>query len=81
MNITQIENLITTKSIEYLETSKRANKLILELNSLKGQLEATKKEEFIEYLQLGDEIETSTRFFNHSGTLLKGSENFKITNK
>ena len=81
MNITEIENLIATKSVEYLETSKRANKLILELNSLKGQLEATKKEEFIEYLQLGDEIETSTRFFNHSGTLLKGSENFKITNQ
>ena len=81
MNITEIETLITTKSSEYLEASKKANKLMLELNSLKAQLEETKKREFVEYLQLDEEIETSTRFFNHSGTLLKGSENFKITNQ
>lgn len=81
MNITEIENLISTKSSEYLEASKIANKLILELNNLKAQLEETKKREFVEYLQLEEEIETSTRFFNHSGTLLKGSENFKITNQ
>ena len=81
MNITEIETLITTKSSEYLEASKIANKLILELNYLKAQLEETKKREFVEYLQLNEEIEISTRFFNHSGTLLKCSENFKITNQ
>ena len=81
MNTIEIENLIITKSIEYLEASKRANKLMIELNSLKVQLEVSKKEEFVEYLQLGEEIETSTRFFNHSGTLLKGGENVKITNQ
>ena len=57
MNTIQIENLIETKSSEYLESSKRSNKLMLELNSLKGQLEVVKKEEFIEYLQTDDEIE------------------------
>jgi NurA-like 5'-3' nuclease len=81
MNITQIENLIATKSTEYLEASKRANKLMIELNSLKAQLELVKKEEFVEYLQLGEEIETGTRFFNHSGTPLRGGENVKISNK
>jgi hypothetical protein len=81
MNITQIENLIATKSTEYLEASKRANKLMFELNSLKAQLELVKKEEFVEYLQLGEEIETGTRFFNHSGTPLRGGEDVKIANQ
>jgi hypothetical protein len=73
MNITQIENLIATKSTEYLEASKRANKLMIELNSLKAQLELVKKEEFVEYLQLGEEIEI-LRFWRHNGVPLKFDE-------
>jgi hypothetical protein len=70
MNISQIENLIVTKSTEYLEASKRANKLMLELKSLKVQLEVVKKEEFVEYLKIGEEMKI-LRFWRHGGVPLK----------
>lgn len=79
MNITEIENLIQSKSSEYLEASKMANKLMFELNSLRGQLELKRKEEFVEYLQIGDEIEI-LRFWRHGGTPLKGEKELKISN-
>lgn len=79
MNITEIENLIETKSSEYLESSKMANKLMLELNSLRSQLELKRKEEFVEYLQIGDEFEI-LRFWRHNGTPLKTESELKISN-
>ena len=79
MNITEIENLIETKSSEYLISSKMTNKLMFELNSLRGQLELKRKEEFVEYLQIGDEIEI-LRFWRHNGTQLKIESELKISN-
>ena len=79
MNITEIENLIETKSSEYLIASKMTNKLMLELNSLRSQLELKRKEEFVEYLQIGDEIEI-LRFWRHNGTPLKIESELKISN-
>ena len=79
MNITEIENLIETKSSEYLISSKMTNKLMFELNSLRSQLELKRKEEFVEYLQIGDEIEI-LRFWRHNGTPLKTESELKISN-
>ena len=79
MNITEIENLIETKSSEYLISSKMTNKLMFELNSLRSQLELKRKEEFVEYLQIGDEIEI-LRFWRHNGTPLKIESELKISN-
>ena len=79
MNITEIENLIETKSSEYIIASKMTNKLMFELNSLRGQLELKRKEEFVEYLQIGDEVEI-LRFWRHNGTPLKTESELKISN-
>lgn len=79
MTLSELKNNISDKNKEYIETSKRANQLMLELNYLRRELENLKRMEFLNYIEIGEEI-VLKHIFSHNGIQIKGGVDVTINN-